>query len=512
MNKLKLILPLIIVLALLLIMGCTPKATPSQTSTPPTSITTPTATTTVTVTATVTTGASTTPSINATTPATSSKPTQGATYIPPVINVNTDNVGNIPRPSFTQSAYTVFAWNDLGMHCANPSYDTAILLPPYNTLWAQVVKRGNPPQIITTGIRVEYSFSNNTYSYGKGKFAQFWDNVKKVFAIDLARDKGLNLSNPTLNNGLAGPMAVKNDHFEAVGTPLTPIDDSNNWNPYQVAIITVKDASSNVLAQTRTMAPISDEINCAKCHGADAFNDILQKHDTFNGTNLQNQKPVLCASCHGDPALGIPQGGPNKYLSETIHGFHGKLASPPACYDCHPGKITACSRSLAHTAADGNCTSCHGSLSNVSSSIDQGRVPWVTEPKCVTCHAGVGEVDTGTTLYRNATGHGGIYCASCHSSPHSMVPSSQLADNYQAMQYQGKALPIGDCAVCHRTSKGGGDSQENGNRSTGGITSEYLQVHGGSNPQRANMCYICHTSINTTSTTQWPHMFQWKNR
>jgi hypothetical protein len=32
--------------------------------------------------------------------------------------------------------YIVFAWNDLGMHCLNPTYDSAVILPPYNTVWS----------------------------------------------------------------------------------------------------------------------------------------------------------------------------------------------------------------------------------------------------------------------------------------------------------------------------------------------------------------------------------------
>ena len=28
------------------------------------------------------------------------------------------------------TAYTVLAWNDLGMHCLNPSYDIGVILPP----------------------------------------------------------------------------------------------------------------------------------------------------------------------------------------------------------------------------------------------------------------------------------------------------------------------------------------------------------------------------------------------
>ncbi|MGZ5453434.1 MAG: hypothetical protein ACXW2R_04320, partial [Candidatus Aminicenantales bacterium] len=49
--------------------------------------------------------------------------------------------------SATTMTYVAFAWNDLGMHCLNPTYDQGVILPPYNTVWVQVVKRGNPPQI-----------------------------------------------------------------------------------------------------------------------------------------------------------------------------------------------------------------------------------------------------------------------------------------------------------------------------------------------------------------------------
>jgi hypothetical protein len=411
----------------------------------------------------------------------------------------------------TNMSYVAFAWNDLGMHCLNPTYDKAVILPPYNTVWVQVVKRGNPPQIVTAGLTVEYSIQNNTYSYGKRSYGQFWDNMPLLFGVSLPHDKGLNLEDPNINNGLSGTMVVKGDHFQVNGMPVVPVNDNLSFNPYQIANITVRDSGTNaVLVQTTCTVPTSDEFNCAKCHaaggagsahipgggGADALANVLATHDALSGSTLVAAAPVLCASCHGSPALG--QSGPGSsgfYMSRAMHGYHADKGA--ACYDCHPGQVAKCNRSVAHTAADGNCTTCHGTLADVASSITSGsRIPWVQEPKCATCHAGVAEVDTATNLYRNANGHNGLSCPACHSSPHAVVPSSQASDNAQAVQYQTTVAPIGDCKVCHSTSKGGG------------IT-DFTDAHGGS---RATACSVCHTAGPSAVASQWPHQFQWKSR
>ena len=405
--------------------------------------------------------------------------------------------------------YVVLAWNDLGMHCLNPTYDTAVILPPYNTVWAQVIKRGNPPQLVTSGVDVSYRLIMNTTSQ-KGFFAQFWTYATQLFGVTPALDKGLNLDNPTVSNGLSGALLAKTDHFQVSGIPVTPVNDGNTWTPYQLAEITVKDSTTGaVLAQTRATVPTSDEINCGKCHGNSSdptivFKDILAKHDALNGTQLQSSKPVLCASCHGSPVLGqTGSGSAGKYLSQAIHGFHETLATPPNCYDCHPGAVTQCSRSTKHTTADGNCVTCHGNLSNVAATISSGsRIPWKNEPKCVTCHntgingTGVAGVDTGAALYRSSTEHGGVYCAGCHGSPHAMIPTSQVTDNYQSIQYQGAAKTIGDCGVCHNTSRGGGNN--------------FAGEHGSG---RLSACSVCHTGFqNAGNTANWPHQFQWKSR
>ncbi len=406
----------------------------------------------------------------------------------------------------TYGEYSVFAWNDLGMHCLSPSYDQVVILPPYNTLVAQVVKRGSPPQLVTAGITVEYSVENNTRSVGKRSYGQFWTNSKALFgslfglSTNLADNVGLK------GKSLADPMGVSGNTFVAEGIPVVPVDDANNWNPYQAAIITVKDGSGNVIASTKTTIPTSDEINCTRCHEG-GFAGIISDHKEVGETI---SAPVLCASCHGSPALGtFGPGSSGKYLSQAIHGKHAEEGAQ--CYDCHPGATTKCNRSTRHTTANGNCTKCHGSLSTVGGS---GRTPWVTEPKCVTCHAGVAEVDTTgpvppADLYRNSLGHGGMSCSACHGSPHAMIPTDKVGsftnwDTYQSQQYQGYSgivKSIGSCGVCHPSSRGW-------------ETEGFAAAHGGPDPKQMNGCYACHTAVpasGAADTDKWPHKFQWKN-
>ena len=418
--------------------------------------------------------------------------------------------GDSAAPIPVTGDYVVLAWNDLGMHCLNPSYDTAVILPPYNTVWAQVIKRGNKPAVVTSDITVEYRIINNMTSQTKGLFFQFWTYAQKLFGIAPALDKGLNLDDPLVSNGLSGTMLNKGDHFQVSGIPVVPYDDINPnvRNPYQVAEITVKNSAGTVLATTQCTVPTSEEINCGKCHaGATVtavFNDILKKHDDSHGTTLVSSKPVLCASCHPSPALGQSAPQFTSYLSYKIHDSHKNRNA--ACYDCHPGASTQCNRSTKHTAADGNCTntSCHGTMATVASSIASGRKPWTSEPKCVACHssgangAAIPDVDTGSTLYRNAKGHGSIYCAGCHGSPHAMVPSNQPSDNYQAQQYQSVNKALGSCvASCHEH-----------NNSRGGGSGEFAKKHGNG----SSRCAICHTGFTNTAISNWPHGYNWKAR
>ncbi len=354
--------------------------------------------------------------------------------------------------------YIVIAYNDLGMHCMNHDFSVLSILPPYNTLMAQVIRKGKEPKIVTEGIEVEYRFLENKNCVG----TNFWDYVKQLFGIEVSHCTGLK------GKGLSGKMELKGSRFVAEGLPVTPFDDNGQFNPYPLVEVVVKDASSGqVLASTQTVVPVSHEMNCHRCHGGsggpETMLNILKLHDQREGTNLANNTPVLCQECHADNALGKPGLPGISSLSLAIHGKHAELDQPPSCYDCHPGPLTQCLR----TDIEGmqNCENCHGTLQAMADSIRAGRRPWLDEPKCSSCHNGY-EMDTGQELYRNAQAHHGVYCETCHYEPHAWWPSKLARDNQQALLLQGEEGPLGkNCLACHTSIPDDEDEGPHGYRS-----------------------------------------------
>ena len=43
------------------------------------------------------------------------------------------------RPAAAAPGYAIVGWNNLGMHCMDGDYSVFSLLPPYNTIHAQLV-------------------------------------------------------------------------------------------------------------------------------------------------------------------------------------------------------------------------------------------------------------------------------------------------------------------------------------------------------------------------------------
>ena len=392
-------------------------------------------------------------------------------------------VGLITRVTSAASGnYKILGWNDLGMHCYNRDFADLAVLPPYNNLWVQVVKAGDPPELVTTGIRVEYFYQDNTYSVGK---TNFWSYDQALFGVDLPANVGLK------GKGLSGTMDLSGDHFIAEGIPLTEFSDSAPTvsQPYQLATVVVKDATTGqVLTSAQVVTPTSSEMRCDHCHGDTGIarpsiptgkveTNILQLHDEDSGTKLMASRPVLCASCHASNALSAPGKPGIKNLSKAMHEHHAEAVpnTLDGCYNCHPGPQTRCLRDVMSTEYGMICSNCHGGMSVVSNNPN----PWLSEPRCDGCHNS-GQYNQDQPLFRLSKGHGGLYCEACHDSPHAIAPSRELNDAIKFNQLQGKNGPLKECSVCHTVVPFGGGAHNlappriSGNVGVGGVTLSYL--------------------------------------
>jgi hypothetical protein len=338
--------------------------------------------------------------------------------------------------------YILLGWNDLGMHCANKDFQNLCILPPYNNLTTQVIRKGDQsrfPQLMATNLHVTYEVPGNTYSVGK---TNFWSYEDKLFGVQLQDNVGLT------GKGLTGEMDPHLDYFEAVGIPATPYNDADllHESPYQLALMKVYDAQNNLLATTQNVIPVSNEINCVSsgCHSNET--DILNEHEKEGGFNPAN-RPILCAECHASAALSKPGKAGMPSLSQAVHGKHRDLTND--CYRCHPGTNTKCLRDIMFSKGL-KCQDCHGSVANVATTIQNGRRPWLDEPKCgaSSCH-GPNFSEQPNTLFRMSRGHGNLYCSACHGSPHAIVPTIEANDNLQNLTLQGQSGVLKDCKVCH---------------------------------------------------------------
>lgn len=357
-------------------------------------------------------------------------------------------------------SYVLLGWNDLGMHCSNKDFSKIAVLPPYNNIRAQLVKKTEGgPDLVTSGYTISYSIPGNTYSVGK---TNFWTYAQQLFSLPAPLAPNIGLT----GNGLTGSMQIDGNGFLVTGIPVTPFQDTNlvKEKPYQLIHLVAKStATSAILATTDVVIPVSNEINCLKsgCHVSEQA--ILNSHDEVDGKFNRNG-PVLCASCHASNALGTVGMPEAKSLSFRIHNEHAdkldktgksKATKLAVCYTCHPGPETKCYRDVMLTDANKVCQDCHGTMKQVANSIqEQGRRPWLDEPKCGSCHTTKYAEEPGK-LYRESKGHGGLYCSSCHGSPHAILPTNQANDNLQNIRLQGFAGTLTTCTVCHPTKPNG---------------------------------------------------------
>jgi hypothetical protein len=340
--------------------------------------------------------------------------------------------------------YKVLGWNDLGMHCMDADYSVFSILPPYNNLHAQVVNVTSG-KLVKSGVTVTFESapdlagSINTYSAGK---TNFWTYVQPLYGVSLAPNAGLGGWSTASLTPQAMSFVQASSMFQAVGVPITPLDDRMSVNTYPMVKVVARDAAGAKLAEGHIVLPVSTEMTCIACHASgtsagakpargwindsrgpeqDYRRNILSLHDDRQGGQPAYQsalqalgyssqgllatsdggRPVLCAGCHLSNALpgtGLPGIAP---LTQSTHSLHAKVTDPQtglllgdeknraACYMCHPGSQTKCLRGVMGNArnADGSlaieCQNCHSTMSKVGSAQ---RTGWFDQPNCQGCH------------------------------------------------------------------------------------------------------------------------------
>jgi cytochrome bd-type quinol oxidase subunit 1 len=359
-------------------------------------------------------------------------------------------------PSFNENSdeYILLAWTDPG----RPDVFESV---PDNNISAQLILRGETPEIVTDGVELVYETADKEL---KGEMQLIEDNA--VFAAQ-----------------------------------SIPLSSSSSF-------LTIKardKKDGNIIAQTMIVAPASTELGCKNCHGENAFGaknspkdvveNILVIHDKISKTELTNMaeqgKPINCRSCHSDSDKSDLLN-----LSASIHGFHANYLSDKgadACNACHLSTTSGHTQTLRgiHNEIGLDCTNCHGNMGDLALSLLVGnekigkrnakqlmkhlvptkvdgisqikpRIPWINQPDCLNCHVDFNEPETDETfnlwtesaeeLYRSRMDDAGIMCQACHSTTHAIYPANSKQDNIQPLQYQKNQYPMGsskNCKVCH---------------------------------------------------------------
>lgn len=345
------------------------------------------------------------------------------------------------------SAYTykVIARNDLGMHCACPTFEGFLLLPPYNTIRAQVFRMGSDPSLISSGVTVSYSVAENTDAILKADpyFSSWITNAPKLFpgfAPVNAQGNVVGLTGKKLADTMTYDYTSRS--YKAEGVPVYPVTTGNttkdimtdpiggpNRAPYLTANITVKDTAGTVLATTSTIMPVAFG-GCCSCHlplaaangypqtPAGSFAYLGKMHGS-NSSKINfsyidpdgdgKGGPIRCSWCHWDPAMG----------ESAAPG----LAKVWPNFKILPG--------ASFTATDVKAST--RSFSDVLHKFHTQNTKVLTQydaniaTNCYDCHPG-----NNVNCYRGShKGKTAIWCTDCHGNLNQRVATNQMAQPWR---------------------------------------------------------------------------------
>ncbi len=351
----------------------------------------------------------------------------------------------------------ILGWNNLGMHCMDSDYSVFSILPPYNTIEAQLIVNG---ALVTNGAGYTITYqavadpggSFNSTAMGKGNYYAY---AQAIFGAALAPEGGLAGWNMPGRNNTPQAMLFETTNqpasgvftpvnwWRAEGIPLSPYDDAHHKNPYPMMRLIAKSGATPI-ATNDIVLPVSDEMDCRACHASgtqtaarpaagwawsgiqerDFRLNILRLHDEkqfasnavlyaaalaargFNPQGLYrgvvaDNKAVLCAACHASEALGAPSYGTIPPLTASVHGFHAQVLDPLSGIALD----STANRSACYRCHPGSTTKCLRGAMGGAMAADGSM-----EMQCQSCHGNMSTV--------GSTSRVGWFmepnCASCH--------------------------------------------------------------------------------------------------
>ena len=177
--------------------------------------------------------------------------------------------------------YKVLATNDLGMHCVDADFSVFSILPPYNVVNAQVVRRastGKPVVVNDSVVSLRYEAVRD--------LAGSINSSSLNSTLGPRRTSGRTPPRSTVRPS-AGPGTQGTVHaggrddgreqvpgvefagglFKAEGIPIVPKDDAGLPNRYPLMrLVATEKATGKDVAFLDVVLPVSEETTCSDCH------------------------------------------------------------------------------------------------------------------------------------------------------------------------------------------------------------------------------------------------------
>jgi PKD repeat protein len=465
-------------------------------------------------------------------------------------------------PASWSATNQILAWNNLGMHCMDSDYSVFSVLPPYNTIEAQLIVGG---KLVTNGSGYTVTYqavadptgSFNSTALGKGNYYSY---VQALYGAALAAEGGLagwnmpGTNNPPLamlfepTNHPAAGVATPVNWWRAEGIPITPYDDAHNKNPYPMMRLIAKSGTTPI-ATNDIVLPVSDEMDCRACHASgtqasaepaagwawdglperDFRLNILRLHDEKNfsqhgslynaalaarGFNPQglyrgvvaDNQPVLCAACHASEALGAPSYSTIPPLTASVHSFHAHVMDPISILTLD----SSANRSACYRCHPGSTTKCLRGAMGGAVAADGSM-----SMQCQSCHGNMSTVGAASRVGWFMEPN----CASCHtgtatSNNGQIRYASVFTDTNFTVRVPGNPtfstqpnIPANGISLFRFSAGHGGLQCEACHGST---HAEFPSTHENDNVRNLKIqghtgmmveCTACHTSMSVSSTT-----------